>query len=420
MGGSNGPRLVVVPALPVVQAGDRFILTRKFISGIGEYQRLWPGPVQVVMEPASTASDNLDNVAVSREDLSFELTVVPHVSPEMAGVLQGAAMAMLAVHYRQTHLADLCARMNVPCLYGAEYSLRTRLQIARTYASNPLRLARQALWELREEQRTRRAIAAAAGVQCNGTPTFEAYRRINQRTMLFFDTRVGTSMLADEATLRRRFAARRGRGELRLAFSGRLIAIKGADHLVLLAAALRDAGRPFRLFVCGTGSLEPRMRHEVKRRGLDDIVRFKGNLDFEQELLPFIREEIDLFACCHRQGDPSCTYLETMACGVPIAGYSNEAFTGVVATSGAGWATPMNRPLLLADRIAALGDEDIEAHSLRSLAFAREHTFEKEFERRMRHARELAGLAPVSRDPVQPASGNAARLRPAEFAGESV
>ena len=30
----KGPRLVVVPALPVAQSGDRFILTRKFISGI--------------------------------------------------------------------------------------------------------------------------------------------------------------------------------------------------------------------------------------------------------------------------------------------------------------------------------------------------------------------------------------------------
>ncbi|MXQ13739.1 glycosyltransferase [Microvirga makkahensis] len=390
---SNGPRLVVLPTLPVARSGDRFILTRKFISGLCEYQRSWPGPVQVVMEPAPDASDNLDNVAVRQEDLPFELTVLPHESLEIAGVLQGAAVAMLAVHYRQTHLAQLCAHLNVPCIYGAEYSLRTRLQIARTNAPGPLRFARQALWLFGEEWRIRRAVAAASGVQCNGIPTYEAYRRINPCTILFFDTRVRTSMLADESALHRRFKDRRRRGELRLVFSGRLIAIKGADDLVVVADALRRSGRPFRLFICGSGTLEPRMRHEVKRRGLDDVVCFKGNLDFEQELLPFIRDEIDLFVCCHRQGDPSCTYLETMACGVPIVGYSNEAFHGVMEASRAGWATPINRPALLAARITALSDEDIDSHSLRSLAFAREHTFEKEFERRMEHARDLAGLA---------------------------
>jgi hypothetical protein len=90
--------------------------------------------------------------------------------------------------------------------------------------------------------------------------------------------------------------------------------------------------------------MEPEMRAQVAKRSLENLIQFKGPLDFERELIPFIRENVDLFVCCHRQGDPSCTYLETMSCGVPIAGYDNEAFAGLVKTSAAGWFTPMDRP----------------------------------------------------------------------------
>jgi len=110
-----GHRLVVVPGLPVAQDGDRFVLTRKFIAGVEEYQRRWPGPLQVVMEPTHLAGNNLDNVAVSKDELPFELIVLPYVETEMERVLRGAALAMLTVHYRQTHLAEVCARLDVPC-----------------------------------------------------------------------------------------------------------------------------------------------------------------------------------------------------------------------------------------------------------------------------------------------------------------
>lgn len=388
----DGRRLVILPSLPVAVAGNRFILTQKFVSGIREYQRLWPGPVHAVMEPASGPTDNLDNIALQQDTLPFQLTVMPHDAPEMEDVLRDAALALLFVNDRQTHLADACVKLGVPCIYGSEYSLQTRLQIASTSTSNPLRLARRMVWELGQELRNRRAIARASGVQCNGTPTYEAYRSINPEAMLFFDSRISAGMLAHESVLRSRFQARRTAGKLRLAFSGRLIPMKGADHLVRVAEALRDLGQPFELSICGTGSLEQALRHHVRKRKLDDVVHFKGNLDFERELVPFIRDHVDLFVCCHRQGDPSCTYLETMACGVPIVGYANEAFRGIVSVSGAGWSTPMNKPEELAKRISLLSHDEIESHSRKSLSFAREHTFEKEFERRIEHAKGLAGL----------------------------
>jgi glycosyltransferase involved in cell wall biosynthesis len=145
-------------------------------------------------------------------------------------------------------------------------------------------------------------------------------------------------------------------GKIRLAFSGRLIAIKGADHLVEVAAELKQRGTAFEFLICGGGELEKEMRDRVRALSLEEEVRFMGNLDFATELMPLLRERVDLFVCCHRQGDPSCTYLETMGCGVPIVGYANAAFRGVVETSGAGWTVPMDHPGAMAKELRRWGN----------------------------------------------------------------
>ena len=118
----------------------------------------------------------------------------------------------------------------------------------------------------------------------------------------------------------------------------------------------------------------------------------KGVLEFKEELLPFVKNQIDLFVCCHIQGDPSCTYLETLSCGVPIVGYANEAFMGVIEASSTGWATKMNRPDLLALKIAELDShrELLVQHSKKSLSFAALHTFEKTFQNRISHLQNIA------------------------------
>jgi glycosyltransferase involved in cell wall biosynthesis len=380
-----GSTFVLVPMLNAFVQGDEIGLTRKFVSGVEEQQRHWPGPLHVLMQPTAAESDNLDLVRVPKRDLPFALTVCPLDSAEAAEVIGSAAVAQLGLNWQQTHLADLCARLGVPCAYVSEATLRTRIQIARAEVPNPFRLARRVQWEMARERQYRKVVAAAGGIQCNGTPTFDAYAPISRSPLLFFDTRVKSDQFATIDDLEARFRERRASGTLRLAFSGRLIAIKGVDQLVRVARELARLGRNFSLSICGAGDRESAMRAYVKEHGLEQRVDFCGNLDFERELLPFLTREVDLFVSCHPQGDPSCTYLETMACGVPIAGYANEAWAGLVRTSGCGWATPMDRPDRLAATIAALTDRDIEEQSLRTLEFAREHSFENEFRRRMEH-----------------------------------
>jgi glycosyltransferase involved in cell wall biosynthesis len=363
------------------------VLTRKFLEGAEEYLRYWPGPMTVLAEADATVSDNLDNIRFDVSQLPFKLKLVNFAELDGEAELTGAAIVLASAGHQQNHVASLCNRIGVPCVYVTEYSLRTRQQVVDAGTRNWLLRLRRRFWERGQERRQRAAIAVAQGVQCNGTPTFEAYRGVNSNALLFFDTRVTQEMLATSEEVDRRLAGCMSGRPLRLLFSGRLIAMKGADDLVLVAKHLKELGVAFELTICGDGELADRMKASIVAHDLSRQVRLAGVLDFHRELVPKVKHETDVFVCCHRQGDPSCTYLETMGCGVPIVGYDNEAFAGVVAASGSGWSVPMNQPRLLARRIQELDMDRLQIAqvSRKSLAFAAQHSFEATFRKRIEH-----------------------------------
>jgi colanic acid/amylovoran biosynthesis glycosyltransferase len=391
MQGSSGI-LCFATALPAVRAeGGDVIITKKFLDGMARYADLWDGKVRAVVRASTALTNNLDNVRVSPASLPYELSVLDAGTP-WSSALGDASVVMCSLGFEFTSLGGELAARGVPVVYVTELSLRTRAQIARTSGFGPLRAARKLVWEANQERIYRRALARSAGVQCNGTPTFRAYQAVSPDALLYFDTRSTEDMLAHGEALAARFAASRASGTLRLAFSGRLVPIKGVDHLVPLAAELKRRGVPFSLSIYGAGESEQAMRGDAQRRGLGAELQFGGNLDFVRELTPRIRDHTDVFVCCHRQGDPSCTYLETMASGVPIVGYGNEAFAGLLEHVDAGRATPMDDVTRLADALATLARDraTLERWSHNALGFAHEHTFERTFARRVEHAARIA------------------------------
>jgi colanic acid/amylovoran biosynthesis glycosyltransferase len=382
--------LLVLPALAAYPAADgSFVLTRKFIEGASAYAERWPGQVIVAVERAPRRGDHLDSVAVQPEDVPFDLRWIDwETGADDVNALIGESRIVLAsLVDKHTHLGAVCAERRVPLTYISEYSLNTRRQIIRAETANPVLRWRRERWTMQLEHRYRSALRMATGIQCNGTPTFEAYRAINLRPLLYFDTRVRESQLANCSIVSKRIREMQHGGPLRLAFSGRFIAMKGVDHLPLVAMELRRFGVPFFMDICGGGALKPLLRKLINRLNLSDRVKLTGVLEFHSQLLPMMARSIDLFVCCHRQGDPSCTYLETMSCGTPIAGYDNEALRGVVEQSGTGWAAPMDSPVELAACIAALhrNRELLAQGAVASLEFAAHHTFEKVMQSRVDH-----------------------------------
>jgi colanic acid/amylovoran biosynthesis glycosyltransferase len=94
---------------------------------------------------------------------------------------------------------------------------------------------------------------------------------------------------------------------IRLVFSGYLNKIKGAHALIRIAHILQQRQLPFEFHIFGDGDLEKEMRKTILRLGLEKNVALHGVLNFTDKLIPTLKENIDLFVCCHVQGDPSCT-----------------------------------------------------------------------------------------------------------------
>jgi colanic acid/amylovoran biosynthesis glycosyltransferase len=380
--------LVIVSPLPgMLQSLDRIVLTQKFVDGVLLFRKLWEGPVLHICKPATTLSDNLDNIEVNLREPEFETVCCDLSESSLARVIPSKAVVLVSVGEQFNHVSRVCRARSIPCVYIAEYSLQTRLQIVEEYQSNIVR----GLWskgrQIRQEFAQKRAIAIADGTQCNGVPTYEAYKDLNASPFLFFDNRIEADMLTTGPDIARKAAWRRANGKLRLAFSGRLNLMKGVDDLPRVGAHLKQMGIPFEMVICGDGDYRSRLEREIARLGLEREVVLKGILEFKSELIPFISRNTDLFVCCHRQGDPSCTYLETMACGVPIVGYDNDAFAGLHRHSDTGWPTPMGRADLVAEKIRQLHDapEELDRGARAALEFASDHTFEQTFRRRIEH-----------------------------------
>jgi glycosyltransferase involved in cell wall biosynthesis len=380
----NATLIVMSPLKAVLRANGKLLLTRKFLDGMDLYKELWKGPITLLCEPADVASDNLDNVEIEPERASFNTICEPFSRDRLSRLLAKPSIVLASEGSQFNFVSTTCRRANVPCVYVTEQSLKTRLKILLSEQQTHLRRAVRSALELRKQKAQNQAISLADGVQCNGTPTYEAYKALTQSPLLFFDTRTEGGMLTTPEKIQIR-TSNLGQRALHLVFSGRLHPIKGVDHLPLVADHLRRLGAPFKMSICGDGECMPQLASAVTELGLEDLVFLCGALDFKTELLPFVAEQTDLFVCCHRQGDPSCTYLETMGCGVPIIGYANQALAGLVEIAGTGWVTPMNKPAKLAEKIASLSPRDLKDSGEKSLSFARNHTFEQTFRRRIDH-----------------------------------
>jgi colanic acid/amylovoran biosynthesis glycosyltransferase len=388
--------LVILPSIGAVPHADgQITITGKFLDGVAAMARKWDGSVEVIVPPIAAATDNLDSIRIDPRELGVTVKVVPFESERLMPELAGAGIVLATVYYLLNDAADWCRQLGIPCVYVSEYTLKTRLQILGAEVSNPLIRARRRFWEYGQERKIRAGLRRAAGVQCNGTPTYDAYQPISPSPLLFFDGRVEREMLISSEALERRLTSLKEGRPLRLAFSGRLIRMKGADHLPLVAQELKRRQVPFELTICGDGVLADEMRQQIHSSGLEDCVRMRGVLDFASELMPFVKQEVDAFVCCHRQGDPSCTYIETMSCGVPIVGYDNEAWAGLLRRVPAGVGVPMDDPAALADALARLHSdrESLAAMSRRALECAEQNTFEETFRKRIEHLQTLMAQA---------------------------
>ena len=388
--------ILATPGGPTRGSNGGFVLTQKYVDGVLEYCKHWQGQVTVLVCFDDYPTTDMDRVEVLPGEHPFRLEERPTTAVELKARLAHSALALAFLSREEAYLSVLCHEIGVPLVYISEYSLRTDWQIIDTEVQNSVRRAVRKVRAWVAHRARVAAVRRAAGIQCSGTPTYDIYRRLNPNALLFIDNRVRCGSIISMGELEMRTAGLIDNKPLRLVFGGRLVPMKGVLHLPLVARQLVRLGVPFTLDIFGTGPLESMLRDEIARLGLAGQIRLRGVADFAGEWIPMLKREADIFVCCHPQGDPSSTYSEVMACGVPIAGYANEAFEGVVRLSHAGWLSPVGQPDRLAEVLARLNDNRAEviAASARAVSFAAQHSFEITFARRIDH------LASLTRNPA--------------------
>lgn len=385
---STAKELILLPVLKAHEAASgRMIVTQKYLKGAAEYAKYWPGPVTSLFDVSPSPSTDLDHVEVAGDHDIHSIEVRPRDPQVLARRLQSASVVVSFLSPFEFATAELCNRLGVPIIQVSEYTLRTECQIIDASGANYIANLRRKLWAWRAERLRRQLIRISAGLQCNGLPTYNSYRGICPDALLFLDNRVRkTDVISIQELSRKAKDARAGR-PLRLVYGGRFVPMKGVLHLPEVARHLRQAGVPFQFSIYGAGPEENKLRAAISRYALEDQVSILQPVDFDKEWVPFLKQQADLFVCCHVQGDPSSTYVEAMASGVPIASYDNEAFKGIVEFSGSGFLAPMGRSKALAGVIADLHrdrDRLLEAAQI-GRSFSEQHCFETTFSRRVDH-----------------------------------
>jgi len=386
--------LCIVPSVPIWKVDGVFFFDRKFHDGIISYCDNWMGSVHLIMRVAESKAPEFGLVVYDADVFPAELIVVEEGDEVLTEHLKKANVVLASGdNFKNLHLSAITKKLGVKTIYDIENILETRFQIINLSDVSQWQKVKSLVWNVLTEVKRRKAFRLADGIQANGMPAYKAYSKQVGNSLLYFDSRNGEDANVTEIELAVRLAELDENRPLRLGFSGRLITMKGVEHLIEMAQILKHKSLPFTLDIFGAGELAAFLENKVKAYELDDIVNLRGNVNFSDKLIPFIKENLDLFVCCHRQSDPSCTYLETYACGVPIVGYANQAHQGILEKADVGWSVPMNDVDALAEMVIYLNEHrgEIKNKAMNARLFSTQHTFEQTFSRRIQQCSDLLG-----------------------------
>jgi colanic acid/amylovoran biosynthesis glycosyltransferase len=393
--------MVMIAPAPVIEEGDRLRLDVKFVEGMRIQQSHWPSRIKCVLRRGAGAIPF--GRLYDRSELPFDLVLLDPTEELGPRHLEGAGLVYAGGDDFQC--LDLIRHLKPgqKIVYVIEYTPETRHQILNLdRGRGALSRLKGRVWLMKQERKRRQSFRAASGLQSNGYPAHDIYASMCADSLLYLDGRMTSDLFATEDEMAAREAYRAAGGPLRLVYSGRLETMKGAQDLVPVARRLAERGVDFTLDIFGTGSLQSEIAESILGLQEPQRVRLHGAVDFESELVPFTRRQADLFLGCHRQSDPSCTYIEAMGCGVAVASYDNKMWQRLNGEAQAGWSTPLGQPQVLADRIAEIAQDrdELTRRSRNAWAFSKKHGFLPEFQRRMEHLARIAGVPVSSKGPA--------------------
>ena len=384
--------LLMLSPAPVFEAANQeVVLDVRFVEGMKLHAQLWPGPVRCVLWRDEGPIQQ--PMRFARRRLEFDLIVLDRGEAPPPLLLEQASMILCAAdNMRHLDLPEQVKGRVTRLVYTVEQGLRGRIASALARRAPIRRRLGSVLWNIRHEPALRAALSRADGVQCNGPMAHRAYRDTNARSMMFLDNRLRQPLIVRAADLETRAEPLLAGAPLRLGWFGAMSHDAGLYDLMQMAFLLKNRGLPFTLDLYGEGEERPGLEGAVASLGLADRVTFHPALNLESQLLPRLKRGCDLFVSAHSLPNPLPTYIEAMGAGLPILCYRNRAWRNLMRESGAGWGVRKRSVGGLVTMVEHLDKRrDLLVETARKAAdFARAHSFEVEFARRMTHLRDLA------------------------------
>jgi len=355
---------------------NRLTVDRKFHVGMLRYAQTLRAPIVAINPPLAPSEKIMDAVEVPLNELPYQI----FTTTDTARMVAAIRAARLVYGYEDFMQAGTMARsFGVPYIMTLEYDLQTQMVENSSKVSGlPRKLARRARSLLNYYAHIVPAIRQAHSLHCNGYPIYEATAGYNDNRLLYLDSRMSQDSLISDGKLRVRLETL-GQRTVRLLYSGRYEPMKGALDVIRVGRECLRRGMNIEMHCYGQGSQHDAM---VALAG-DSAIKVHAAIPYPE--LVKLAHTFDLFVCCHIQSDPSCTYLESMGAGLPIAGYENRMWRGLRQASAAGAASPLGNPGQVVDSIQRLLSEPnfLQKASANALSFARAHTFETEFQKRV-------------------------------------
>ncbi|WP_251445667.1 glycosyltransferase [Microbacterium sp. USTB-Y] len=355
-----------IPRLPDGALG----VPNKTAIGLRAFANRWQGPVAITsLEPPREIS----------EATPGNEWVTPAADRGFAAIATISAADINALRPALVHgsvntpgIDDVLA-LGIPVVLGDDYSPSVRRHISMLGATNIADRARIALGAERARRRFDRMVRGAAGFHANGYASYEHYRRVHPSALVYFDHRITRADL-DSARPRSVPDSR----PLHLAFSGRLIPMKGVQYLPLLAEELHRRSLDVKISVAGTGPLSESLK-------ASDHLSLLGHLDFDTEWKNFATS-VDVMLFPHVQGDSSSTYYEAMGMGVPVLGFANDTLSPLLRHGGGGWEVRQGDIRAMADLIEAISRDEnlLRDQSSQALQYMAPLSMESIFDERVR------------------------------------
>lgn len=361
---------------------------RKFHDGMLTFASAFTERIVTVNPRWVGGAPIMDLVRVPLNALPYDVLLIDtdhrrHLTGESQIRLERGIAAAPLVVGQDFGAAGIARRLGVPYVSLLEYDLGTQI-VSGTIdlKSSVRRLVRSVRIAVDYYSRQKADVKGAAAIHCNGYPIYDALSGWNDNRLLYLDSRMPSASVIDEASLESRLASLPQR-RLRLLFSGRYEAMKGATDAVAVAVECQKRGLAVEFTLYGQGSQRSEMDKLASAAPDPQNIRIHDAVPFP-ELIEQSRLQ-DIFVCCHPQSDPSCTYLESFGAGLPIVGYANRMWRRLSSEADAGIATPLGNVGGVVEGIMTLAKDygAIARLSRNARRFALEHCAEREFDKRI-------------------------------------